>query len=67
MHESGMKEFTKAASSSYQDISGQEKEELRDRCVPRTQSLTAKDVKRNGNKIFRSIEKQVLPLLVDKV
>ena len=64
MHESGMKEFTKAASSSYHGMSGPEKEELRERCGPHIQAPTAKAVKRDGNRIFKNIEKQVFPFIL---
>ena len=59
MRTSGMKAFTKAASSSYSTLLEPDKEMLRVRCSERSQPLTAKDIKQKGCKIFKSIEKQV--------
>lgn len=55
----GMKEFTKAASSAYSNLSGDDKKKLRERGSVFTQTLTENDVKMNAKKIFKNIEKQV--------
>ena len=54
---SGTKEFSKAASQSYQVITTAEKEELRRRCNEhdQTKHLTAKNIKQSGPKIFKNI------------
>lgn len=57
----GVQEFTKAASHSYHAMSATEKGELRDRCKQsESKPLSAKEVKRSGNRIFNTIKKQVL-------
>ena len=59
MMKKGTQGFSHAASAVYATISQEEKEELQKRCTSTAQSLTAKDIKQNGKKIFKAIDRHV--------
>ena len=62
MREKGVKEFAKTASSTYKTISASEKEELRKNCSDE-KPVMVKDIKHEGHKIFKNMDKQVEPNL----
>ena len=55
----GTKEFTQTDSHAYNYITVSQKEELRKKCSEEAQPLTVKDIKRDGRKIFKNMDKQV--------
>ena len=55
----GTKEFAQTASRAYKSITASQKEELRKKCSEEAQPLTVKDIKRDGRKIFKNMDKQV--------
>ena len=56
----GVKEFSKAASNAYRSITSAEKEALSLQCKERTDTLSAKAIKREGVKVFLKIQKLVM-------
>ena len=58
----GTKEFTQAASSEYKSITVDEKEKLRQRCEGTSKELTARKIKLEGRRIFKSISLKVSPI-----
>ena len=59
MKKKGVKEFAQTASLAYKSMSAAQKEELTKKCSDKAKPLTAKDIKREGCKIFKNMDKQV--------
>ena len=55
----GTKEFSQTASHAYKSMTESEKEELRKKCGEQAHPVTVKDIKRDGHKIFKNVDKQV--------
>ena len=58
MREKGVKEFAKTASSAYKLMTKSEKERLKKKCSEE-KPVTIRDVKHEGRKIFKIMDKQV--------
>ena len=51
--------FNRTASKAYSALSAREKEDLEKQCVKKDQTLSRREIKKAGKKIFEKIEKQV--------
>ena len=61
----GTKQFSLAASNAYSSKSLEEKQELKKRCCESSKTLTAKNVKQTGRKVFKTINMQVSECFLD--
>ena len=59
MKKGGTKEFAQTASRAYKSVTASKKEELKKRCSEQVRQLTVKDIKHDGYKIFKNMDKQV--------
>ena len=61
MKTKGVKEFAKSASAGYKSIAASDKAELQRKCEE-SKALMAKDIKHEGQRIFKNMDKQVYKL-----
>ena len=59
MKKGGTKEFARTAGRAYKSVTASKKEELKKRCSEQVRQLKVKDIKHDGYKIFKNMDKQV--------